>query len=62
MCITLSNITLLNNLLFDTNFKKSIFGIRYIHIFFMLAKFQDDQKLIVMLSINYLNSSFSNLK
>ena len=28
----------------------------------MLAKFQDDKKLIVMLSINYLNSSFCSLK
>ena len=28
----------------------------------MLAKFKDDQRLIVMLSINYLNSSFCSLK
>ena len=60
--IILSNITLLNNLLFDANFKKSIVGIHYIHTFSILTKFQSDLRSIVILSINYLNSSFSNLK
>ena len=62
VCITLSNIILFNNLLFDVNFKKSIFRIYYIYIFSILAKFQGDQRSMDMLSINYLNSSFSNLK
>ena len=42
----------------DTNFDKSIVGLHYLHIFSMLAKFQDNQRLIVMSSINCLNSSF----
>ena len=62
VCITLSNIILFNNLLFDVNYKKSIFRMHYIYIFSILAKFQDNQRSIDMLSINYLNSSFSNLK
>ena len=48
--------------LFDVNFDKSTVGIHYLHIFFMHTKFQGDQRLIVMLSINCLNSSFCNLK
>ena len=44
------------------NFDKSTIGLNYLHIFFMLTKFHDDKKLIVMSSINCLNSSFSSLK
>ena len=61
--VTLSDITQLNNLLLDANFDKSTVGLHYIHILSMLAKkLHDYQKLIVMLSINCLNSSFCNLK
>ena len=44
------------------NFEKSTVKLHYLHIFFKHRKFQDDQRLIVMSSINYLNSSFWNLK
>ena len=44
------------------NFDKSTVRLYYLHIFFMLTKFQGDQRLIGMLSINCLNSSFSSLK
>ena len=44
------------------NFNKSTVRLYYLHIFFMHIKFQDDQILIVMSSINYLNSSFYSLK
>ena len=59
---TLSNITPFNNLLLDVNFDKFTVGLHYNHILSMLAKFHGDQRLIVMLSINYFNSSFCNLK
>ena len=60
--ITLSNIALLNILLLDANFDKFTVRLHYLHIFSILAKFQSDQKLIVMPSINCLNSSFCSLK
>ena len=44
------------------NFDKSTIRLHYLHIFFMLIKFQGDQLLIVMSSINCLNSSFYSLK
>ena len=47
---------------FDVNFDKSIVTLHYLHIFFMLTKFQGDRRLIVMSSINCLNSSFCSLK
>ena len=40
----------------------SIVGLHYFCIFSMFAKFQSNQKSIVMSSINCLNSSFCNLK
>ena len=40
------------------NFDKSTVRLHYIHIFFMITKFQGDQRSIIMSSINYLNSSF----
>ena len=46
----------------DVNFHKSITGLHYLHIFFMLTKFKDDQRSIAMLSINCLNLSFCSLK
>ena len=48
--------------LFDVNFDKSTFIWHYLRIFFIFTKFQSDQISIVMLSINYLDSSFSGLK
>ena len=60
--VILNDITPPNNLLLDMNFDKSTVRLHYIHILSMLAKFHSDQRLIVMLSINYLNSSFCNLK
>ena len=59
---TLSDITPLNNLLLDANFDKSTVRLYYLYIFSMLTKFQGDQKLIVMSSINCINSSFYSLK
>ena len=56
--VTLSDITPLNNLLLDANFDKFTVGLHYIHILSMLAKFHGGQRLIVMLSINCLNSNF----
>jgi len=47
---------------FDVNFDKSTIRLHYLSIFFMLTKFQGDQRLIATSSINYLNSSFSSLK
>ena len=41
------------------NFDKSTAGLHYLHIFSMLTKFQGDQRLIVMSSINCLDSNFS---
>ena len=57
-----SDITLLNNLLLDANFDKFSVELYYIHILSMLVKFHDDEKSIIMLSINCLNSSFCRLK
>ena len=62
LSVTLRDITQLNNLLLNVNFDKSTIGLHYIHILSMLAKFHSDKKLIVMLSINCLNSSFCNKK
>ena len=47
---------------FNVNFDKSTVSLHYLHIFFMLTKFQGDQRLIAMLSINCLDLSFSSLK
>ena len=44
------------------NFNKSTVRLHYLHIFFILTKFQGDQRLIAMSSINCLDSSFSSLK
>ena len=44
------------------NFDKSTVRLYYLHIFFTHSKFQGDQRLIVMSSINCLNSSFCNSK
>ena len=44
------------------NFDKSTVRLHYLHIFFLLTKFQGDQRLIDMSSINCLNSSFRSLK
>ena len=44
------------------NFDKSTVRLHYLRIFFLLTKFQGDQRLIDMSSINYLNSSFCSLK
>ena len=44
------------------NFDKSTVRLHYLHIFFMQKKFQSDQRLIGMLSINCLNSSLCSLK
>ena len=59
---TLSDITPLNNLLLDVNFDKFTIRLHYIHILSVFAKFHSDQKSIVMLSIDCLNSSFCSLK
>ena len=55
--VTLSDITQFNNLLLDVNFNKSTVGLHYIYILSMLTKCHGDQKSIIMLSINCLNSS-----
>ena len=47
---------------FHVNFDKSTIRLHYLHNFFMLTKFQGDQRLIAMSSINCLNSSFYSLK
>ena len=44
------------------NFDKSVAELHYFRIFFILTKFINDKKLIIMSSINCLNSSFYNLK
>ena len=44
------------------NFDKSTVRLHYLHIFFIIIKFQGDQILIVMSSIICLNSSFYSLK
>ena len=60
--VTLNNITPLNIFLLDAKFDKSTVKLHYFRIFSILAKFQGDQRLIVISSINCLNSSFSSLK
>ena len=47
---------------FNVNFDKFTVRLHYFHIFVMITKFQGNQRLIVMSSINYLNSSFCSLK
>ena len=47
---------------FDVNFGKSIVRLYYLYILFMLTSFQGDQRLIVMSSIDYLDSCCSSLK
>ena len=47
---------------FDVNFDKCTIRLHYLHKIFTLIKFQDDQRLIAMSSINCLNSSFCILK
>jgi len=46
----------------DANIDKSTVRLHYLCIFFILVKFQDDQKLISMSSINCENSNFCSLK
>ena len=46
----------------DANFDKFIVKLHYFHIFFILAKFQNDYKSITISSINCLNLSFISLK
>ena len=46
----------------DVNFDKLTVRLHYFCIFFILTKFQGDQRSIAMSSINCLNSSFYNLK
>ena len=48
--------------LFNVNFDKSTIRLHYLHIFFMLTKFQGDKKLIIISSIYCLNLSFCDLK
>ena len=40
------------------NFKNLTVGLHVLIIFFVLTKFQEDKKLIAMLSITYLNFKF----
>ena len=47
---------------FDVSFGKSIVRLYYLHIFFLVTKFQGDQRLITMSSINCLDLSISSLK
>ena len=60
--VTLNNITPLNIFLLDAKFDKSTVKLHYLRIFSILAKFQGDQRLIVISSINCLNPSFCILK
>ena len=60
--VTLNNITPLNIFLLDAKFDKSTVKLHYFRIFSILAKFQGDQRLIVISSINCLNPSFCILK
>ena len=50
--------SLLNIFLLDMNFDKSTIGLTFLPIFSMLVKFQENQRLIVMPSIKYLNFKF----
>ena len=47
---------------FIVNFDKSTVILHCIHIFFILTKFQGDQRLLTMSSINFLNLSFCSLE
>ena len=47
---------------FDVNFDKSTIRLHYLHTFFVITKFQGDQKLIGMSLINCLNLSFYSFK
>ena len=47
---------------FDVNFDKSTVRLHYLHTFFVVSKFQGDQRFIGLSSINCLNSSFYSLK
>ena len=49
-------------ILLNVNFDKSITRLSFLLIFFMLTIFLKDKKLIVMLSIEYLNFNICNLK
>ena len=60
--VTLNNITPFNIFLLDAKFDKSTVKLHYLRIFSILAKFQGDQRLIVISSINCLNPSFCILK
>ena len=60
--VILNNITPLNIFLLDAKFDKSTVKLHYLRIFSILAKFQGDQRLIVISSINCLNPSFCILK
>ena len=60
--VTLNNITPLNIFLLDAKFDKSTIKVHYLRIFSILTKFQGDQRLIVISSINCLNPSFCILK
>ena len=60
--VTLSNVTSLNIFELNVNFDKFTIRLHYLYIFFMLTKFQGDQRSIVMSSINCLNSNFCSLK
>ena len=50
--VTLSDVTLINIFYLDANIDKSTVRLHYLRIFFMLTKFQGNQRLIVMSSIN----------
>ena len=60
--VTLNNVTSLNIFKLNVNFDKSTIRFHHLHIFYMPAKFQDDQILITISSINFLNSNFCSLK
>ena len=51
--VTLNNITQFNIFWLDVNFDKFTVRLNYLYILSMLAKFQDDQILIVRSSINF---------
>ena len=60
--ITLSYVTSLNISLLNVNFNKSTVGLNSILILFMLAKFQDNLRSIIMSLIMCLNLKFLHLK
>ena len=61
LCIILTNITSLNNLLLNVNFDKFTNRLHYIHILPML-KISRSSNINSHVINNYLNSSFYNLK